>query len=392
MMQHTLLPEVRRTRMVFWVLFVAFYATDAANGYFMMYLRSIGYDTLQMGLLTATAALVALCAQPYIGRLADRAATKNAVLAGALVGTAVLALLFPASRAFFYIMALYTAFTIARNIQHPLCDAITLEYTGRHGIDFGPIRIMGCVGYAGMAAVAGRAAAVNPAYTFPLYTLMALVTLVVLRFVPLSQGQQSGKKISPLLIFKNRTLLQYTLFAMVFSVSKSFFHQYFSIYFTSELAGPTDLYGLLMSLAALTEIPFIFFLDRLLRRFGTRRMIVLAGGIETLRWLLTAVVGDPHAQLALHTLLGSSNMVMTLSMTIFVNSVMPPETKATGQATYTMMTSVGSLLVGNLLGGALGKWMGLRMVFLLCVAINVAAMVVFLVGQRWARAKGNAMD
>lgn len=367
-----------RERLVFLALFLVFYTTDAASGYFMIYLRSIGYDTLQMGVLTSLAALLAIFAQPYIGRVADRAAAKNTVLVLMLVISAALAPLMTLSRAFLYMALIYTGFTIARNIQRPLVDAMTLEYTAEHNIGFGAIRTMGCIGYAVMAAIAGRVSAIDPRYTFPLYSLTAVATLAVVAFLPRFRGRQTGKRVNPLMIFKNRTLLQYTLFAMVFTISKSFFHQYFSIYYTGELGGPASLYGLLTSLSALTEIPFVFFLDRLLRRLGTKRMMILAGFIETLRWLLTALLTDPYAQLAMHTLLGSSNMVMALSMTIFVNGIMPPETKATGQATYAMMTSIGSLMVGNLLGGALGKWMGLQAVFLLCVAINVVTMALFL--------------
>lgn len=374
--------SVRRTRNIFLLLFLVFYMTDAAGGYLMIYLKSIGFNTLQMGLLTSAASLFALSVQPLMGHLADRARTRNSVLISALLVAAVLAPMLRLSTAFFYILLVYTCFIIARNILHPLTDTITLAYTAQHGIPFGPIRIMGCIGYATMAAIAGMVAEKNPADTFYLYTITAVATCLVLIFVPKSSGMRTARRASPLMIFKNPTLRKYTLFAMIFAMTKSFYQQFFSVYFTSELGGPTNLYGILLSIAALTEIPLIFSLDKLIKRFGTKRVIIFAGCVESLRWLLTAAVLNPYVQLGVHAVLGANNMIMSITMVMFVNGMMPPESKATGQATYTMLISIGSMLFGNLLGGALSNAMGIRPVFFICVCVNVVAMLLFVMDKQ----------
>ena len=178
-------------------------------------------------------------------------------------------------------------------------------------------------------------------------------------------------------ILSDRRLAIYILFAVALSCTKSFYSTYFSVYYTSELGGSTDQYGILLSIAAFMEIPVIFVIDRLNRKFGTRNLILIAGMIETIRWLATAIVANPPAQVVIQAILGSNNMTLALSMTIFVDRAMPPETRTTGQATYTMCTSVGSLVVGNLIGGALSNALGIRPVFFLCVTVNVVALSLF---------------
>jgi PPP family 3-phenylpropionic acid transporter len=375
---------VRKNRLIFLLFFLVFYMTDAASGYFMIYLKRIGYNTLQMALLTSAAALFALCLQPYLGRLADRSPKKNSVLTGAILATAVAAPLLTMEKGFAYILCIYTLFTVMRNLHHPLADTITLEYASRAGISYGPIRAMGCVGYAVMSAIAGKVAAAEPGDTFYLYALSALLTALVLFFVPISRGMQTGRRLNPMLIFKNRILLRYTLFSLVFTMTKSFYHTYFSIYFTSDIGGSEYLYGIMMSFAALTEIPFIFFIDRIIQRIGMKRLLVCAGIIDTLRWLMTAVFTDPQAQLVVHIVLGANNMVMSIAMIIFVNSIMPAETKATGQATYSMINTLGSLLLGNLLGGTLGNYVGIRPVFFICAAANAIVLIPFDISNRCA--------
>ncbi len=363
--------------LLFLLLYLVFYTTDAASGYFMIFLKSIGFNTLQMGLLTSGAALTAMVFQPLAGRMADRSKTKNMVLTVMLLCAAAMAMLLRLSTSFYYIMLVYTGFLITRNTLHPLTDSITLEHAALNGADFGPIRTMGCLGYAGMSIIAGRIAQKNPADTFILFAVMALATVVLVQFLPKSYGVQRGKRLNPMLIFTNKTILLYTLFAMVMGFSKSFYHSYFSVYFTSDLGGSADLYGILLSIAALMEIPIIFSIDKLHRRFGTRSMLLFAALVETARWGMTALITDPVAQIIMHAVLGANNMTLSLTMIMFIDSAVAPHLKTTGQATYAMCTSIGSLLVGNLLGGAVSNITGIRPVFFACMVINALALILF---------------
>ncbi len=377
--------------LVFLVLYLVFYTTDAASGYFMIFLNNIGFNTLQMGVLTSGAALAAMLFQPFVGRMADRSKTKNAVLIATLLLAATACVLLRVSQAFIYIMLVYTLFLIARNILHPLVDSITLEHTAERGMDFGPIRTMGCIGYGLMSLLAGRVAAGDAADTFVLYAFTSLATIAVVCFLPKSYGMQRGKKrVNPMLIFANKQLLMYTLFAVVISSTKSYYFSFFSVYYTRDLGGSTSLYGVMLSLAAFMEIPIIFSIDKIIRRFGTRKVIIMAGMLETLRWAMTALIVDPTVAVFVQAVLGCNNMTLAIAMIMFVNDTMPPETKTTGQATYTMCTSVGSLLAGNLLGGALSNLLGIRPVFWLCVVVNLAMMALFVFVTKKFREPGRA--
>ena len=380
----SLLKDYKRNGLLFFLLlYLVFYTTDAASGYFMIFLRSIGFDTLQMGILTAGASLIALVFQPYVGRMADRARTKNAVLIVALLLAAAFSMMLRLSKAFAYIMMMYTGYLLCRNILHPLTDSIALEHVSEKHMDFGPIRTMGCIGYAMMAVIAGRVADHDPADTFFLYALAALATIAIVMFLPPTAGKQRGRaKLNPMLIFADRKILAYTIFAIVMCCCKSFYHNYFSVYYTGELGGSSKLYGALLSVSAFMEIPIIFSIDRLNRRLGTRRVLILAALVETLRLVATALVSNPNVQIIVQAIFGANNMTLSLSMIIFINAAMKPEAKTTGQATYTACTNVGSLLIGSFLGGAVSNLLGIRPVFLICAAINTCAILVFSVYSR----------
>lgn len=366
---------------MFFIFYFVFYMTDASIGYFNIYLRSIHFSTFQMGLLTAGASLIAMLFQPYVGMLTDRSSSKNRVLLILLSISAMLAPLLLISKSFFYILVIYTAFQLSRNAQRPISDTITLEYIDQADADYGPIRVMGCLGYATMAAITGYIADWNIGATFFAFSSVALLSALVFLPVPRMSGHQSDRKsrVSPRLLLRDKTLILLVVFSVIFSMTKSFYHGYYAIYFTDEIGGSATNYGFLLSVGALFEIPFIFFSDRVVKRLGATRTLLLSGLLDTLRWALTFLCLSPGAQMAVQMVLGMNNMVMHVAMTITINSTVAPELKATGQTTFATVSSLCSMICGTLIGGALADLFGIRPLFAVMAAVDAAAVVLFAV-------------
>jgi len=374
--------EKRKNIVLFVLMYLIFYGTDAASGYIMIWLNQIGFDTLQMGLLTSGATLLALLLQPFVGRLADTSSSRNAVLGAMVLIGAVSLPLLQFSTAFVWIFAVYFLYLTMRNSQHGLCDAIMLDYAEKEHLSYGPFRAMGCIGYAVMAYIAGKIAGIQTEYTFLLYSGICVLTALIVFMLPRSSaartpGSPKGKANLPMLL-KNKQLLVYTAFAVLMACTKSYSYAYYSVYFTSELHGPVDLYGLLLSLAAFTELPIIFFIDRLIQKLGARRMLIFAAILETLRWLMFYLLTNPYLWLVSNTILGANNMTIYCVMVILVNEAVGAENRATGQATYITVERICTMLVGNLLGGMVAKAHGIRTGFLLAVIINIVAITGFI--------------
>ncbi len=361
-------------------MYLIFYGTDAAGGYIMIWLNQIGFDTLQMGILTSGATMMALLLQPRLGRLADSSSSRNIVLSWMMIISAIVMPMLQISTAFLWIFVVYLVYLTMRNSQHGLCDAITLDYAEKEGLSYGPFRAMGCIGYAAMAYVAGLLASVRVEYPFWLYAATTVLTAVIVFLLPRSfapAGKKEKSKANLSILFQNRTLLLYTAFAVLMHSTKGFCYTYYSVYYTSELNGSADLYGLLLSLAAFTELPIIFFIDKLIKKLGTRRLLIVAAVLETLRWLMFYLLTNPYLWLISNTILGANNMTIAVVMVILVNDAVGEENRAAGQVTYITVERVVSLIVGNLFGGMLSKALGIRPVFLVSVLINVAGIAGF---------------
>ena len=108
----------------------------------------IGLTDGQIGLISAVLALVALAAQPAWGMLADRARYKRTVLAIALAGAGLTCfLVLPAVGRFLPLLLVLTLYNTLYLPAMPVGNAISIEYTAAHGHSFGPVRMMGTIGY-----------------------------------------------------------------------------------------------------------------------------------------------------------------------------------------------------------------------------------------------------
>ena len=137
----------------------AFFMMDTTNGYFQIYLNGIGLTKTMIGTITGTASLVALVFQPVFGVMTDSAKSKNRVLQGMVLMSALLYPLILLNKSFIYILLVYTGYAILRNFQHPLNTTLSVEYSEQSGKPYGPIRMMGAVGYALMMSIVGAVSA-----------------------------------------------------------------------------------------------------------------------------------------------------------------------------------------------------------------------------------------
>ena len=133
----------------------AFFMMDTTNSYFQIYLNDIGLTKTMIGTITGTARLVAMVFQPVFGVLTDSAKSKSRVLQGMVLLSAILYPLILLNRNFIYILLVYTGYVIFRNFQHPLNTTLSVEYSEQSGRPYGPIRMMGAVGYALMMSLVG---------------------------------------------------------------------------------------------------------------------------------------------------------------------------------------------------------------------------------------------
>ena len=165
---------------------------------------------------------------------------------------------------------------------------------------------------------------------------------------------------------------------MLLQLTMGYFYSFFSIHFTSLPGGTTGRLGLCYFISAVSEVPFLLNADRLYRKLGVGKLMSISAVAVTVRWILLASTGSALVAMASQLLHSMGFIVMTVTMSMYINDTIPDELKASGQMLISVVGFGIARAFGILGGGLVASAMGsIRMGFALMAVISGAALAVF---------------
>ena len=360
-----------------------FFMLDTTASYFQIYLNDIGFNKTMIGSITGTASLVALFFQPIFGAAADASKSKTRILQLLLLITGLLYPMLLMNSSMIYIMVIYTAFVIFRRFQPSPNTTMSVEFSEQTGKPYGPIRMMGAVGYALMMMLISRIAGEEGGIprTFYMFSVIAAANVGILFFMPKMEGHNtkaSGNKVSPAALLKCKPVMTLILFQILLSISNGFGNSYFSLYFTQDIGGSNALYGTMLSVSAFIEIPFLFLADKLIKKLGTRKMLMILGIITACRWLICFLAKDTTTLFVVRCF-NFIGILEGVTYSLSLSKLVAPRFKTSVQTLSATIQNVASILLSSYLGGFLADLVGIRPLYLVS-AILVAVIVVIFCG------------
>lgn len=355
------------------------------------YFAQIGLSEAQIGVLTSVPALVAMCFMPMWGALADRVRLKKLLLAALTAGSGVSFLLVDActdftrlgqagATKFWPLLALLMLNCFFGQSVMPNATSIAIEYTQSIGKSYGPIRMLGTVGYQAGALLIGLICAHSLRY---LYTWQALAifaaALIALTLPRVGGHQYGGEKISPLRVLKEKRCR--LLLAMVFiGTCTSMFYQSFFGAFTQQMGLSNTMTSVITWISVALEIPMLYFAHRLMRWRSIWQWVLIGYVVTGLRWLgffLAARMNSAGmliaAQIPAVTVLACFEFLPSL----YLGSIVAPELSSSAQ-TILNLTSFGvARFFGGLLGGFVSQKIGMETMFAIFGVLLLAAAAVF---------------
>lgn len=347
--------------------------------YIPVYLNSAGYSKTSIGVLLSLAPIMAILAQPIWGTFSDRAKYKNTVLMILILGSSFTILFYRFSINFLYLSLIISCFTLFQTSINPMSDAIALEYTSKTKWKFGHIRLAGTVGYSIMSVTAGVLLTKNINRMFIIYFIAGLLTFLTVLFLPKTEGHQSkGTKLAFWSLFKDKRLVLFLSFALVIQITLGYYYTFFSIYY-QQLGATKTMIGWSNFIAAMSETPFLLFSHVILKKIETQQALVIAGSAAAVRWLLLGVTVSPFIILGFQLLHGLINIVVTVSLAMYINEYVPKELKSSGQALNGLVCTGIARILGSLMGGYFSDVFGIKNMFLYNSAITFIAVLIFII-------------
>jgi len=351
--------------------------TAVYSTFIPVYLDNLGFSKTIVGVLLSIGPFITLLAQPAWGIAGDRASDRNSVLKVLILGSAVSVALYPLSNSFLYLLVIISVFTFFQSSVLPVKDSITLEHLDSTQWKYGLIRMSGTIGYALMSVGAGLVVEKNIKSMFPLYFAINILALLVTFRIPKVKGYQSqGNRVSLWRLFENREFVALMSLNFVAMITLGFYYSFFGIYYT-QMGGDSARLGVAMFLSSMSEIPFLLFADRVVKKLGSKGTMITATAVMAVRWLLLYSITDANVIVWVNVLHGFSFISLSYSIVTYINTHVQKELRTSGQTMNGMIGNGFARIIGGTLGGFLSDAVGIKQVFLYTALVNLIAIAVF---------------
>jgi MFS family permease len=167
-------------------------------------------------------------------------------------------------------------------------------------------------------------------------------------------------------------------FAFICQVGLSFYGGFTSVYLLNLGYGQGTI-GLLNCISALSEVPVLFFANKLLKKLGSMKLLIASCIMMGIRTIMVTGGTLPIILLS-QTLQGVTYMTVYYSCVIYINKNVKWGKQSQGQSILAIIQAgIGSIL-GNILGGYLADYAGLRIsYFIMAIFIFTSTILVTII-------------
>ena len=365
------------------VYFFYFAASATLAPQLTYYYRSVGLSGREVGILAAIAPLASILGASLWGAVADLTGRHRAMLVCAIAGSIASAQLLALGAGFPTLFLFAVLLSLMYAPVMPIIDKSVLATLGSKADRYGRIRIWGAAGWGIAAPPAGLLIGrLGLGIIFPAHGALMAICLIASFRLPVGQGRSVVKIRRGLgVILRDKRWVFFLLAVFARGVGGAFIHHYLMVYL-GELGASAMLRGLALTAATVSELVAFYFADRLLRRFGAERIILISIGATALRLFLHFLIQAPVAILAVQLLHGATFSIFLVAGVRLANDLAPKGMETTAQALFTATHFGAGGIVGGYIGGELLDLVGVHRMYLIASVATFLGLVAFLT-FRW---------
>ncbi len=340
-------------------LYYFFYFTTISTyaPYLGLYLSFRGLSYTEVGLALAVPPFIGLFAQPVWGMIVDHYQNERWLVPSWIGLSALALLLFQHLSGLDWLLPGLAVFALMQTGTVPVVDSLTIRVTGIE--NFGKVRLFGSLGWAlaalPTAFIYHKFGITMLPYTYFVAVILALIGWSIYPKMISSKryrnrSHHTNNRLALKRLLHNKRFLLVLLATTLVTTSQSINGNFFAIYY-HDLGHPMNLLGGIYSLGALCELPFMFFVGRLLNRFGPGRVFLIGATVFALRWV-TLSLSPPTYILLLAQLTHGISFGFTFPAGVAIAAGVSEEvTRATAQAIYSAFNTGISFIIGSIFGG-----------------------------------------
>lgn len=374
--------------MPYWRLsgFYLFYfaSLGALVPYWSLYLKSLGFSSLQIGQLMAILMATKIISPNIWGWIADHTGKRMAVVRwGSLLAVLTFCGVFLATE-YWPLAMVMLLFSFFWNAALPQFEATTLSHLGKESHRYSMIRLWGSIGF--ILTVAGLGPLLDwfgPSLLPPVLLALFVAIWGSALLVPERGGHPRSPQHESLWSILCRPEVL-ALLAVCFLVQAS--HGPYYTFYTIYMEGfgySRGIIGQFWALGVIAEVVIFLIMSQLVRRFGLRTLMLQAIALTAIRWVLIGALPESLPVMLLAQLLhaASFGVFHATAIALFHNFFVGRH-QGRGQALYSSLSFGAGGAFGALYSGM--AWDGLGAELTYYLAAMQAALAVF-IAWRWIR-------
>ena len=351
--------------------------------YWVLYYQSLGFNGAQIGLLSALPSLISLVGAPFWTGLADSTHRHKFVMGMTLLVSIALAAAFPFLKTFASVLAMLLLLCFMIAPVGSFADSATMTMLGDQTNMYGRVRVGGTIGWGVAATIAGVAIeryGLNVAFWS--YAALMFFGVLISRKFAFQQVKQNVSITNGLReLFSNRRLVLFLATAFVCGMAFMSINAFLSAYMAEYKIGESVL-GYALGVATISELPMLFFADRLLLKLKPHGMLILSMVATTARLFLYAIFVTPAGILAFQLINGITFASLWVAGVSYVNEIAPPGLSATAQGIFGATVFGFGSAAGGFLGAILLERFGGARMYAVFGALMLFALIAYLVLEK----------
>jgi PPP family 3-phenylpropionic acid transporter len=259
--------------------------------YWSLYLKSLGYSSGEIGILSALVMVTKVLAPNLWGYLADRYDCRTRIIRlGALLAVIAFGGVY-FRQDFYWLAAVVVGYSFFWNAVLSQFDVLTLSHlSGQHG-RYSLIRLWGSIGFIAAVLAVGAWLDHHPIVHL-LYIITALLSAIWLGSLlvaenpeGLTRGDRSPGSL--MRILKQPAVIAFFATSFLLQFSHGPYYTFFSIHLETQGYSKSAT-GMLWSLGVFAEVLLFMGMHRLLEHFSLRQILIASLALTALRWWLIA--------------------------------------------------------------------------------------------------------
>ncbi len=375
------MPENSAASLPYWRLSSFYFFYFAVVGtiipFWGIYLKSLGYSSQDVGVISAIILATRIVAPNFWGWLADKTQQRLRIIR---VGSFLAAFIFAGvlvDQRYAWLVLVVSCYTFFWHAVLPQFEVITLSYLDKDYSKYGRIRLWGSLGFIAAVVGLGLVFDVIAIGNLPLF-LLSFLLLIWLS--SLSLGERKVIKAHEAsqgfwAVVRRPSVLVFLFACFMLQLSHGPYYTFYSLYLTENYGYSSGATGLLWALGVVAEVAMFIVMPRLMYRYNLRELMLVTLFISALRWLMIGYGAASLTLLLVAQLLHAFSFAVAHAVAIEVVRAQFKGHQGQGQAFYSSMSFGVGGAAGSLIGGYLWDFSA-SLTFLIAALAVVLAFVV----------------